>query len=47
MRSCSRKKLLEEEVHGNLLLRGEIGGGSGRSIFNRDIHLSSIGRKYT
>ena len=41
------EKLLKEEVHGNLLSRGEPGGRSGRSIFYKDIHLSSFGRKGT
>ena len=39
------EELLKEEVHGNLLSRGESGGGSGRSIYYGDIHLSSFGRK--
>ena len=38
---------MEEDVHGNLLLRGELGGGIGRSIRYKDIHLSSFGRKDT
>ena len=41
------EELLKEEIHGNLLSRVELGGGSGRSIYYRDIHLSSFGRKGT
>ena len=38
---------LKEEIHGNLLSSVKPGGGSGRSIYYRDIHLSSFGRKGT
>ena len=41
------EELLKEKVHGNLLSRGEPGSSSGRSIYYRDIHLSSFGRKDT
>ena len=37
----------KEEVHGNLLSRGEPGSSSAISIYYRDIHLSSFGRKDT
>ena len=38
---------LKEDVHGNLLSRGEVGSSSGRSIYYKDIYLSSFGRKGT
>ena len=41
------KLLKEEEIHGNLLLRGEPGCGNGSSIYYGDIHLSSFSRKGT
>ena len=47
------EELLKEEsyqrkkFYGNLLSRGESRGSSDRSIYYRDIHLSSVGRKGT
>ena len=45
MRSCSRKKVIGERSLCEPIVRGEPGGGSGRFIYYRDIHLSFFGRK--
>ena len=45
MKTTQGGKLPEEEVHGNLLSRDEPGGGSGRSIYYRDIHLPLLVEK--
>ena len=39
MKTAQGRKLLEEEVHGNLLSRGEPRNGSGRSICYITCHL--------
>ena len=42
-----KEKSYGEKVHRNILSRSEPGSGSGRSIYYKDIHLSSFGRKDT
>ena len=47
MRSCLRKKVTGGRSPWEPIVKGEPGGGSGRSIYYRDIHLSFFGIKGT